>query len=132
MGEKLGFEVYLNDSYESALERVTEELKKEGFGVLTEIDVKATMKKKLDVDFRNYKILGACNPPLAHKALTAVPEAGLLLPCNVTVSEESDGRVLVSIIDPNKMMSLLDHPKLEEVACDAEARLRRVAEALNS
>jgi uncharacterized protein (DUF302 family) len=132
MGEKLGFEVYLNDSYESALERVTEELKKEGFGVLTEIDVKATMKKKLDVDFRNYKILGACNPPLAHKALTAVPEAGLLLPCNVTVSEESDGRILVSIIDPNKMMSAFNSPQLEEVACDAEARLRRVAAALQA
>ncbi len=132
MSESLGFQVYLNDSYESALERVTEELKKEGFGVLTEIDVKATLKKKLDVDFRPYKILGACNPPLAYKALTAVPEAGLLLPCNVTVSEESDGRILVSIIDPNKMMSVLDHPQLEEVACDAEARLRRVAEALQT
>lgn len=132
MSEKLGFEVYLNDSYESALERVTEELKKEGFGVLTEIDVKATLKKKLDVDFRPYKILGACNPPLAYKALTAVPEAGLLLPCNVTVSEEGDGRILVSIIDPNKMMSVLDNPQLEEVACDAEARLRRVAAALGA
>lgn len=132
MSENLGFQVYLTDSYESALERVTEALKKEGFGILTEIDVKATLKKKLDVDFRPYKILGACNPPLAHKALTAVPEAGLLLPCNVTVSEESDSRILVSIIDPNKMMSILDNPQLEEVACNAEARLRRVAEALSS
>jgi uncharacterized protein (DUF302 family) len=132
MSESLGFQVYLNDSYEAALERVTEELQKEGFGILTEIDVRATLKKKLDVDFRPYKILGACNPSLAYKALTAVPEAGLLLPCNVTVSEESDGRILVSIIDPNKMMSLLDNPQLEEVACDAEARLRRVAEALGA
>jgi uncharacterized protein (DUF302 family) len=132
MSANLGFQVHLNDGYESALERVTEELKKEGFGVLTEIDVKATLKQKLDVDFRPYKILGACNPPLAYKALTAAPEAGLLLPCNVTVSEESDGRILVSIIDPNKMMSLLDNPQLEEISCDAEARLRRVAEALGA
>ncbi len=132
MSENLGFNVYLQDAYESVLERVTEELKKEGFGVLTEIDVKATLKKKLDVDFRPYKILGACNPPLAYKALTAAPESGLLLPCNVTVSDEGDGRILVSIIDPNKMMGILKNPQLEEVACDAEARLRRVAEALGA
>jgi uncharacterized protein (DUF302 family) len=132
MSERLGFQVYLTDNYESALERVTEELKKEGFGVLTEIDVKATLKQKLDVDFRPYKILGACNPLLGYKALTIAPEAGLLLPCNVTVSEESDGRILVSIIDPNKMMSILDNPQLEEIACDAEVRLRRVAEALGA
>ncbi|MCB9422779.1 MAG: DUF302 domain-containing protein [Ardenticatenaceae bacterium] len=132
MSEKLGFEVYLNDSYEAALERVTEELKKEGFGVLTEIDVKATLKKKLDVDFCNYKILGACNPPLAYKALTAAPEAGLLLPCNVTVSEEVNGRVLVSIVDPNQMLNFLNNPKLEGVATDAAARLRRVAAALEA
>lgn len=132
MSNKLGFEVYLNHSYETALERVAEELKKEGFGVLTEIDVKTTLKEKLDVDFRPYKILGACNPPLAYKALTAAPEAGLLLPCNVTVSDVGDGRTLVSIIDPNKMMRFLNNPQLEGVATDAEARLRRVAEALNS
>jgi len=132
MREALGFNVYLQLDYEAALEKVTEELKKEGFGILTEIDVKATLKKKIDVDFRPYKILGACNPPLAHKALTAAPETGLLLPCNVTVSEEEDGRVLISIIDPNKMMGFLNNPQLEPVADEAAARLRRVAAALQA
>ena len=126
----LGFQVFLKSDYETTIGRVTEELKKEGFGVLTEIDVKATLKKKLDVDFRPYVILGACNPPLAHKALTIAPAVGMLLPCNVTVSAEADGRTLVSNIDPNKMMSFLDNDALEEVACDAEERLRRVAAAL--
>ena len=130
MSDTLGFNVYLTTDYDTAVTRVTDELKKEGFGVLTEIDVKATLKKKLDVDFRPYIILGACNPPLAHKALTIAPESGLLLPCNVTVADEGNGRILISIIDPNKMMSFLNNPLLEEVACDAEARLRRVAEAL--
>ena len=132
MSEKLGFHVYMNEDYESALERVTEELKKEGFGVLTEIDVKATLKEKLDVGFRPYKILGACNPPLAHKALTAAPEVGLLLPCNVTVSQETDGRSLVSIINPYKMLSVIDNLQLEQIASDAEKKLRRVAQALEA
>jgi uncharacterized protein (DUF302 family) len=132
MTDTLGFSVYLTTDFDTAVTRVTEELKKEGFGVLTEIDVKATLKKKLDVDFRPYKILGACNPPLAHKALTIAPEAGLLLPCNVTVSDEGDGRVLISIIDPNQMLNFLNNPKLEGVANDAEARLRRVAEVLGA
>ncbi|MFQ5398966.1 MAG: DUF302 domain-containing protein [Anaerolineae bacterium] len=127
---ELGFLAYLNTDYESAVARVTEELKKEGFGVLTEIDVKATLKKKLGVDFRPYVILGACNPPLAHKALTIAPEVGLLLPCNVTVSQEEDGRILVSIVDPNQMLGVVDNHALEEIACDAEERLRRVAAAL--
>jgi len=130
MSKELGFNVYLSTGYDAAVEQVTAELKKEGFGVLTEIDVKATLKKKIDVDFRPYKILGACNPPLAHKALSAAPEVGLLLPCNVTVSEEEDGRILVSIINPYMMLGVIDNPSLEEVACDAEERLRRVATAL--
>lgn len=130
MSKELGFNVYLDSSYEAALEVVTAELKKEGFGVLTEIDVKATLKKKIDVDFRPYKILGACNPSLAHRALSAAPEVGLLLPCNVTVSEEENGRILISIINPYMMLGVVDNPKLEEVACDAEERLRRVATAL--
>lgn len=132
MSSQLGFNVYLDTDYDTALNVVTEELKKEGFGVLTEIDVKATLKKKLDVDFRPYKILGACNPPLAHRALSAAPEVGMLLPCNVTVSEEENGRILVSIIDPNKMLSVVPNPELESVACDAEEKLRRVAKALES
>lgn len=132
MSEALGFDVYLNTSYDEAITAVTDELKKEGFGVLTEIDVKATFKKKLDVDFRPYKILGACNPTLAHKALTQVPGVGMLLPCNVTVSQENDGRVLISIINPQQMLGVVDDPALKEVASDAEARLRRVANALEN
>lgn len=126
----LGFDVYVNCSYDEAITAVTDELKKEGFGVLTEIDVKATLKKKIDVDFRPYTILGACNPHLAHKALSLVPQIGLMLPCNVTVSQEVDGRSLISIINPQQMMGMVDHPELEAIACDAEERLRRVASAL--
>ena len=129
---QLGMNVYLEAEFDSAVEKVTEELKKEGFGVLTEIDVKATLKKKIDVDFRPYKILGACNPPLAHQALTTAPEVGLLLPCNVTVAQEDNGRVLISIIDPELMLGVVDNPALEAVACDAKERLQRVANALTA
>ncbi|MCB8923490.1 MAG: DUF302 domain-containing protein [Ardenticatenaceae bacterium] len=122
--------VYLDSDFETAVTTVTSELKKEGFGVLTEIDVKATLKKKMDMDFRPYKILGACNPPLAHAALSAVPEVGLLLPCNVTVALEEDGRILVSLIDPEVMLGIVDNPAIVEVAQDAKARLARVAAAL--
>lgn len=128
----IGINVYLDTDYESALEKVTAELQKEGFGVLTEIDVRATFKKKLDVDFRPYKILGACNPSLAHKSLSAAPEVGLLLPCNVTVSEEADGRILVSLIDPEIMLGFVQNPALEAVAHDAKERLTRVADALGN
>ena len=100
----LGNKVYLDMAYETALVKVTEALKVEGFGVLTEIDVKATLKNKLDVDFRPYKILGACNPPLAYQALSANPDVGMLLPCNVTVAQEEDGRILVSLIDPMQLL----------------------------
>jgi len=130
MNQKLGMKVYLDTDYETALEQVAEALKVEGFGVLTEIDVKATFKKKLDVDFRNYKILGACNPTFAHKALLAAPEVGLLLPCNVTVSEEDDGKILVHIINPAMMMSVIENSALTDVAADVKERLNRVAEAL--
>ncbi|MBP6470852.1 MAG: DUF302 domain-containing protein [Chloroflexi bacterium] len=126
----LGMMVYLDMDYETAVEKVTAALKDEGFGVLTEIDVKATLKKKLDVDFRPYKILGACNPPLAHKALTLSPEIGLLLPCNVTVSEEENGRILVHLINPEVMLGMVDIPELADVACDAKERFERVAAAL--
>lgn len=126
----LGMSTHLDTDFDTAVERVTAALKDEGFGVLTEIDVKATLKKKIDVDFRPYKILGACNPPLAHKALSAAPEVGLLLPCNVTVSLEDNGRVLVSIIDPELMLGVVDAPALADVACDARERLARVVTAL--
>lgn len=132
MSQQLGMNVYLKTDYKTALDKVAEALKAEGFGILTEIDVKATLKKKIDVDFRPYKILGACNPPLAHKALTAAPEVGLLLPCNVTVSQEEDGQILVNIINPYMMMSVVDAPTLSEVAHEATERLDRVAKSLAS
>lgn len=125
----LGLFVSLHTDYETALERVTAALKTEGFGVLTEIDVQATLKKKLDVDFRPYKILGACNPPLAYRALQAAPEVGLLLPCNVTVSQEDD-HCLVSLVDPIAMMDFVQNPALAPIAEEARTRLERVAAAL--
>jgi uncharacterized protein (DUF302 family) len=115
--------------YERAVERVIEELRKEGFGVLTEIDVQATLKKKLGVDFRKYVILGACNPPLAHRALTTEQDIGLLLPCNVIVYEEGEGSV-IGILDPISMMSVTENPDLNPVAQEAKERLRRVAGSL--
>ncbi len=127
--DTLAFRTRLNLPYERAVERVTEALKAEGFGVLTEIDVRETLKKKLDVDFRKYVILGACNPPLAHQALTTELEIGLLLPCNVIVYEE-DGGSVVSIVDPVAMLGLVERPALRAVAEEARARLQRVVEAV--
>ena len=126
---ELGFQSTINLPYEAALEKVTAALKAEGFGILTSIDVKETMKKKLDVDFRKYTILGACNPPLAHKALTARPDVGLLLPCNVILYEEGAGTV-VNIIDPMSMTEFIQDPALDLVADEARNRLKRVAEAI--
>ncbi len=128
---KLGFQSTLNLPYETALGKVTEALKAEGFGVLTSIDVKETMKKKLAADFRKYAILGACNPPLAYKALTARPDVGLLLPCNVIVYEEGDATV-VNIIDPMSMTNFIQDPALESVAEEARQRLKRVSEAIQN
>src|SRR5512147_1364666 len=125
---ELGFQSTLNLPYETVLEKVTEALKAEGFGVLTNIDVKETMKKKLDADFRKYSILGACNPPLAYKALTTRPDVGLLLPCNAIVYEEGDATV-VNIIDPMSMTGFIQDPALESVAQEARQRLKRVSEA---
>jgi uncharacterized protein (DUF302 family) len=130
MDGNLGTTVRLRADFDEALQRVTAALKDEGFGVLTEIDVKDTLKKKLNVDFRRFKILGACNPPLAHRALTVAPEAGLLLPCNVTVSEPEPGLTDVSIVDPLTMMGVVAKPELEPIAQEARARLERVAGAL--
>lgn len=128
----MAFEVTVNAPYAEAVERVVDALKEEGFGVLTRIDVHDTLKEKLDVDFRNYSILGACNPPLAHKALSNRPDAGLMLPCNVIVEEVGD-HTLVRIVDPDAMMQaggLAGDPVMEEVGGEAGARLRRVADAL--
>lgn len=124
------FQVKLDLPYEQAVQSTTEALKEEGFGVLTEIDVKATLKKKLDAEFRKYVILGACNPPLAHQALNTELEIGLLLPCNVIVYE-SDGGSAVSILDPIAMLSVAENPGLDAVANEARARLQRVAAALS-
>ncbi len=126
----LGLTVRLHTDYETAVSRVTEALKTEGFGVLTEIDVQATLKKKLDVDFRPYKILGACNPPLAYRALSAAPEVGLLLPCNVTVAQIETGVIEISLVDPLSMLGVVNKPELEAVAREARERLERVAAAL--
>lgn len=115
--------------YEQAVEKTTAALKEEGFGVLTEIDVTATLKKKLEADFRRYVILGACNPPLAHQALNTELEIGLLLPCNVIVYEEEGGSV-VSIVDPISMLGVVENPDLSPVADEARSRLQRVIEAL--
>lgn len=113
-------------SFDDAVVRVTEELKKEGFGVLTEIDMQATLKKKLDVDFRPYKILGACNPPFAYKALQAEQNIGLLLPCNVIVQDAGNGKTEISAIDPLVSMSNVENPALEPVAAEIKAKLQRV------
>jgi len=128
----LGIFVRLSMDYETALVQTVSALKVEGYGVLTEIDVKDTLKKKLDVDFPPYKILGACNPPLAHRALTAAPEVGLLLPCNVTVRLLENGVVEVAMIDPLMMMGVIHNPELRPIADEARARLERVAQALRS
>jgi len=118
-----------NVTFDEAVSRVTEALKSEGFGVLTEIDVKATLKKKLDVDFRSYKILGACNPSLAHGALQAEPLIGLLLPCNVVVMEEDDGTVTVSAVNPTEMFKVVDN---DSVAGTAEAVSAKLNNAMGS
>ena len=130
MMEQIGLKVRLQGDMASAEERVVTALKAQGFGVLTEIDVKNTLKNKLDVDFRPYKILGACNPPLAHRALETAPDVGLLLPCNVTLSVEEAGTVDVSIIDPLAMMGAFVSNDLEPVAQEANQRLNAVIESL--
>lgn len=116
-------------SFADAVTRTTEALKAEGFGVLSEIDIAGALKKKLDVDFRPYLILGACNPVLAHKALQAEPQIGLMLPCNVVV-QAAEGGTTVSIADPKAMFTVVENPILVEVANDADARLRRVIAAI--
>ena len=125
-----GFSKTVGYSYEEAIGKVTEELKKEGFGVLTSIDVKDTMKKKLDVDFKKYIILGACNPPLAHKALTAEVDLGMLLPCNVIVYENDQRKTVIGFFDPKLMAMLVDNPKLAPIAEEVYTKLQRVYTAL--
>lgn len=122
----------VNLGHDDAIEAVTAALKTEQFGVLTSIDVSATLKKKLDVDFRPYSILGACNPPLAHQALSADDEAGMLLPCNVTVQEVENGRSRVTIVDPEALFGLIDSEEGMAVALLAKERLQRVINQLEA
>ncbi len=116
--------------FEDALTRVNDELKKEGFGVLTEIDVKATLKKKLGADFREYRILGACNPPLAHQALQAEPHIGLMLPCNVVVQAAEHGKTIISAIDPIASMQAVENDSLGGVAEQVRCKLQKVIESV--
>ena len=117
-------------SFDEAVAKVTADLKKEGFGILTEIDVKQTLKDKLNVDFRRYRILGACNPPFAYKALQAEDWIGLLMPCNVVVQERPDGTVEVAAVDPLASMSAVDSPALRDVAGEVREKLRSVVDSL--
>ncbi|RMD94489.1 MAG: DUF302 domain-containing protein [Calditrichaeota bacterium] len=123
------FSKTVNLPFDEAIEKVTEELKKEGFGILTEIDVKETLKKKLDVDFRPYKILGACNPPFAYKALQAEEKIGTMLPCNVIVQQKEDG-VEIAAVDPVSSMQAMDNPSLAEIAQTIQSKLKNVIEAV--
>ena len=116
----------MKDSFENAVSRVIEELNKEGFGILTEIDVKKTLKKKLDVDFRNYRILGACNPPFAYKALQVEEKIGTMLPCNIIVHETTEGDVEVAAVDPAASMQAIRNEELRDIACQMQEKLRRV------
>ena len=125
-----GFHAKLDLPFDEAVERVMAALKQEGFGVLSDIDVRSAMKEKLGLDMPAYRILGACNPPLAHKALQADPDIGLLLPCNVVVRQEGEARVTVAFVDPMVMMEMVKQPVVQEVAEDAARRLRRVCESL--
>ena len=125
-----GFNTTVSGSMDDVEVKVVEALKEEGFRVLTEIDVKAVMKKKLDLDKRPYKILGACNPVLANQALTAEPDIGLLLPCNVVIREEENGSMTVAFMDPTAVLQLVDHPDVAKLAGEVRAKLERVRDAL--
>lgn len=127
---KFGFGKTVDLGFDSAVQKVTEELAKEGFGVLTVIDVQATLKAKLNLDMRPYRILGACNPVLASQAIEAEPEIGLLLPCNVLVREAKDGRVHVSFMDPGAVLSLVDDARVDPLAAQVKGKLESVLKAL--
>lgn len=124
------FSKTLASSFDEVVSNVTEELKKEGFGILTEIDVKETLKKKLDVDFRKYKILGACNPPFAYQALQVEDKIGTMLPCNVIVQEHDEGKVEVSAVDPIASMQAVENPQLLDIATQIQSKLQAVIDRL--
>lgn len=125
-----GFGKTVESDFEAAVQQVTDELAKEGFGVLTTIDVQATLKAKLDIDMPGYRILGACNPGLASQAISAVPDIGLLLPCNVLVREDSDGKVHIGFMDPEAVLSLVDDPGVDPLAEQVKSKLKTVMAAL--
>ena len=125
-----GYRRQVKLSMEDAIEKVTASLQENGFGVLCDIDVKATLKNKLDVEVRPYKILGACNPPLAHQALSAEPDVGLLMPCNVVVYEDAEGQTQVACVNVEKLLGVVGRPELADIAADVNARLRAAVDAL--
>lgn len=125
------FNTTIKDSFGSVIEKVTDALKDEGFGVLTDIDIKSTLKKKMDVDFRQYRILGACNPPYAYKALQAEDKVGTMLPCNVIVQELDNGLIEVAAVNPLASMQAIDNPNLEQIAREITEKLKNIISKIN-